>query len=104
MSTIKKFGVDFNSSGGALTLPISAVSDDPNAIGGIHKRTHDSGWTIKGEVIEDYFTWVNYFEATHPKFGWVKGNFESEVTAKSKAAFDHFWKNHEPYAWDYGDI
>ena len=86
------FGVDFDSSGGALTLC-------PGAIG-----ENESGWTIVGEIHEDYYEWVNYFEASHPDFGWVKGDFEDEVTASSKKAFDHFWKHHEPTQWDYQDI
>lgn len=70
---------------------------------GTHSRTHDDGWTITGEIHEDYYVWVNDFEATHPTLGRVWGNFEGEVKATSKAAFDHFWKHHEPEAWDYYD-
>jgi len=47
---------------------------------------------------------VNEFSAIHPKLGWVKGDFEGEVSAFSKKAFDHFYKHHEPSAWDYQDI
>lgn len=99
----KKYKTDFKSDGGALTLPSSAVTES-GASSGVHERTHESGWTIKGEVHEDYYEWVNDFEATHPKFGKVSGNFEQEVTADSEEAFADFWKNHEPEAWDYGDI
>ena len=99
----KQFGIDFNSRGGALTLPQEAVTET-DAYSGFHQRTHASGWTIKGEVHEDYFTWVNDFEATHPKFGKVSGNFETEVVADSEEGFADFWKNHEPEAWDYRDI
>ena len=87
----KKYGVDFNSPGGALTLSDTSIG------------THESGWTITGEVHEDYYTWVNDFEATHPQFGIVKGNFEGEVVAETEEAFAHFWKHHKPYAWDYSD-
>lgn len=99
----KKFGIDFHSGGGALTLLTSAVTDS-GAESGIHERTHESGWTIKGEIHEDYYTWVNDFEATHPKYGRVAGNFENEITAESEEAFEHFWAHHEPEAWDYQDI
>ncbi len=99
----KKFGTDFNSEGGALTLPVSAVSVHPQD-SGTHTRTHESGWTITGEVREDYYTWVNKFEATHPIFGKVWGDFEEEVHADSEQGFADFWKNHEPQAWDYLDI
>jgi hypothetical protein len=99
----KQFGMDFNSSGGALTLSPTAVTDS-GASGGTHTRAHESGWTITGEIHEDYYEWVNDFEATHPTFGKVWGNFESVVHADSEEGFAHFWKNHEPTAWDYMDI
>lgn len=99
----RTFGKHFNSSGGALTLSPSEVTDS-GAESGIHSRTHDDGWTITGLIHEDYYTWVNDFEASHPKFGKVWGNFQSEVYADTKAGFDNFYANHTPNAWDYGDI
>lgn len=99
----KKFGIDFHSSGGALTLPRWAVSDE-KVTSGTHTRTHDDGWTITGDVCEDWYVWVNEFEAHHPQFGTVKGNFEDEVYADSEEGFQHFWQHHEPDAWDYWDI
>jgi phytoene dehydrogenase-like protein len=66
--------------------------------------THASGWTITGEVHEDYYEWVNEFEAVHPELGRVWGDFEKEVHADSEAAFEHFYENHKPQSWDYGDI
>ena len=99
----KKEGVDFHNTNSALTLEALEVSDrDPE--GGIHSRTHYSGWTITGEVIEDYYTWVNKFKAEHPTFGVVEGDFEDEVIATSEAAFKHFYANHSPHQWDYDDI
>lgn len=100
----KKFGVDFESPGGALTLPVSAVSVDPDVEGGTHERTHESGWTIRGAVIEDYFTWVNEFTASHPQHGNVWGDFEAEVCADSEEGFQHFYQNHAPEEWDYMEI
>lgn len=99
----KKFGVDFNSDGGALTLSARQVTSGQKD-SGTHSRTHGSGWTIKGEIHEDYYRWVNDFEAEHPEHGKVWGNFESEVNADSEEGFKHFWENHEPEAWDYMDI
>lgn len=99
----KRFGVDFHSPGGALTLEVGEVSD-ANPESGTHSRTHDDGWTITGEVHEDYYTWVNDFEAVHPAFGRVWGNFENEVHADSEEAFADFYARHSPNAWDYMDI
>ena len=66
--------------------------------------THESAWTIKGVICEDYYYWVNYFEASHPTFGKVWGNFEDEVFADSEEAFAHFIEHHAPNEWDYWDI
>lgn len=93
------FGKDFTSSGGALTLDIAYVNTDTNEF--FHNK---SGWFIKGKIMEDYYEWVNAFEAWHPKFGWVIGDFENEVKASTKKGFDHFYKNHTPTEWDYWDI
>ena len=65
---------------------------------------NDSGWTITGEIQEDYYKWVNDFEAVHEKFGTVKGNFEDKVFATNKRAYNDFMKNHGYISWDYGDI
>lgn len=88
----KTYGKDFHSEGGALTLKPSDLV------------THPDGWTITGEVHEDYYEWVNEFEATHPVYGRVWGDFEAQVFADSQEAFDHFYISHQPEAWDYGDI
>lgn len=65
---------------------------------------NESGWTIKGQIIEDYFEWVNYFEASHPRYGKISGDFEDEVVADSELAFSHFWLHHPPTPWDYREI
>lgn len=77
----------------------SARTLSPSDIG-----ANPSGWTIVGEVHEDYYVWVNYFEARHPTFGWVKGDYEDEVKAKSKKALEHFMEHHPANEWDYADI
>ena len=100
----KRFGEHFHGAGGALTLEPVQVTDDINAVSGTHTKTHESGWTITGEVHEDWYVWVNEFTASHPELGHVEGDFEAEVKATSEEAFKHFWDHHEPSAWDYGDI
>ncbi len=65
---------------------------------------NESGWEISGEIHEDYYEWVNDFEATHPTFGKVWGNFEDTVFADSEEGYNHFIKNHPPESWDYWDI
>ncbi len=99
------FGEDFNSDGGALTLdPCEVRQDDSNITGIELSRTHPDGWTITGIVKEDYYEWVNDFSAIHSELGKVWGNFEDNVFASSKEAYDDFFKKHSPNAWDYGDI
>ena len=66
--------------------------------------TNSSGWVITGETKEDYLTWVNEFEAQHPKFGKVWGDFEVTVFADSEEGYRHFFENHPPEEWDYWDI
>ena len=100
----KRFGVDFHSTGGALTLPPDAVTNDASVMTGEHSKRHDSGWTITGEVHEDWYVWVNEFYAIHDQYGRIEGDFEDEVTAESEEAFANFWKHHEPETWDYWDI
>jgi hypothetical protein len=102
-SVIKRFGIDFTSDGGALTLYPEEVTDT-GAESGTHTRTHSDGWTITGDIIEDYHVWVKSFKATHPELGTVEGDFEDEVKATSEDAFAHFYENHKPNEWDYEDI
>ena len=87
------FKVEFNIDGhDANTL-------DPSCIG-----DNESGWKVVGEIHEDYYEWVNQFEATHEKYGKVWGDFEDIVYADSKEGYENFIKNHEPESWDYWDI
>ena len=107
--TIKRYGTDFKSEGGALTLRQEAVTDLDNPDTDVidprtYSRTHERGWTITGKPQYDYCLWVNRFVARHPRLGMVWGNFEEEVHASSEEAFAHFWKHHEPEAWSYHDI
>lgn len=98
-----KFGKDFSSMGGALTLNPEEVQDGERRIGEFSK-THPDGWTIRGLVKVDYYYYVNDFYASHPKFGDVFGNFEKEVWAEKKTGFKDFFKKHKPLDWDYNDI
>jgi len=98
----KKYGTDFSSSGGALTLPAFEVGD--YSIGVQTSHTHPDGWTVTATVVEDHYEWINEFSAVHPTLGKVWGDFETEVHADSEEAFEDFYKNHQPEAWDYLDI
>ncbi len=89
---IKKSTIDYPYDGLALTLK-------PDYIG-----LNKSGWEIKGDIKEDYTTWVNDFEAEHPLFGKVWGDFEKEVYADSEEGYNNFVKKHPPESWDYQDI
>lgn len=100
----KQFGKDFNSDGGALTLDVSEISEVGHKYNVPQTRTHVDGWTIYGISHEDYYEWVNEFNASHPIYGNVWGDFEEKVFADSEEGFDHFYQNHQPHAWDYMDI
>ena len=63
-----------------------------------------SGWTIDGAIMEDYYEWVNSFTATHPLYGTIVGDYEDQITGDSQEALDHFIEHHPPDIWDYYDI
>lgn len=63
-----------------------------------------SGWTIEGNVVTDYYSWVNDFKATHPDYGFVEGNFENVVKATSEETLNTFLKEHPIDFWNYLDI
>jgi len=85
---------EFGYAGGHFALTL-----DPSVVG-----SHENGWTVEGEIHEDWFEWVNDFEAHHPDFGRVWGNFEGAVYADSERAFDEFYSHFQPMEWDYWDI
>jgi hypothetical protein len=70
----------------------------------IYTRTHESGWTICAEIKEDWFEWIDDFEASHPIYGKLYGTFEYEVFYETDDALDHFMKHHPFEEWDYYDI
>jgi hypothetical protein len=76
----------------AITLPADIVGNNK------------SGWTVIAHIIIDYYEWINYFEAFHPKYGIVYGDFESDVYYSSEDTLEHFLKNHPIENCDYWDI
>lgn len=103
---------DFDSKSSAITLSTTEVTDENIEDRNYYKtfrnrkftKTHSDGWTITAEIHCDYYSWINEFEATHPIYGFVKGDFEVLIEASSREAFEHFYKNHQPNFWDYYDI
>jgi hypothetical protein len=65
-----------------------------------------SGWTVVAEVHEDYYKWVNHFEASHLVYGKVVGDLESLVEASTEAAYNNFIESYGSCIenWDYHDI
>ena len=61
-------------------------------------------WTLRGEVHNDYYAWVNEFEAEHLVLGKVWGDFDNTVYADDEETFNDFMKHFTPYRWDYHDI
>ena len=106
----REFGKHFKSDGGALTLKAEEVCDNIRSFhwqelrNRVFSKKHDDGWVIKAKIKEDYYSWINEFEAEHPVLGKVWGDFENIVYATSKEAFDDFYKKHTPEAWDYANI
>lgn len=65
---------------------------------------NESGWTVTGNIREDYYEWVADFQAVHPEHGSIEGNFEGIVCAQTAAGLKHFLKNHPYEEWDSQDI
>ena len=81
------------------------ATDSANTLRPTDIGLHHNGWTVTGEIHEDWYEWVNYFEASHPKYGQVKGDFEnSTLQATSEKALREFCKHFKPESWDYQDI
>lgn len=68
------------------------------------EKEHYSGWTIKGEVREDWFKWTQEFYAHHEIFGDLWGDYNGTVYAYSQKAYNHFYENHPPIFFDSRDI
>ena len=98
------FEIHFKDDGYAHTLDAEEVCENHGGKTGLSFRLHADGWTIAGYIREDYFYWVNDFEASHPDFGRVWGDFEEVVYADSEEAYLAFIAAHAPDTWDYQDI
>lgn len=96
--------VQFKDDGLAHTLDADDVCEGHGSQTGHHARTHESRWTISGNICEDYYYWVNNFEAHHPDFGRVWGDFEDVVYADTEAGYEAFCAAHPAKVWDYEDI
>lgn len=70
---------------------------------------HEDGWNIEGEILTDYYGWVNKFKAykrinNNKDVVFVEGDFEDYILCSSLEALDDFLENHKPEDWDYADI
>jgi hypothetical protein len=95
--------------GMGLVLNVSEVFEKTDEYeypinGQTYNKSHGSGWTITGKVVIDYYTWINDFNAIHPEYGFVRGNFEGLVEVSSMKAYHNFMKHHSPEKFDYQDI
>jgi hypothetical protein len=86
-----------------MVLPISQRNTkEPQ---GEFTKKHSSGWTVRGMVESDYYTWCNSFVATHPEWGFVNLD-KNEIKATSRIGFEAFWYAHGKSftVFDSGDI
>lgn len=88
----------------AITLNPEYVLPGHDEETGTFTHVHLNGWIVTGEIVEDYYHWVNNFEAFHPYYGWVKGNFEDEIQCDTEEGFLKFMEEFPPNEWDYYDI
>lgn len=65
---------------------------------------NSSGWFVRADIQEDWYKWVNYFEAFHPDYGLVFGDFEQGVFASCERTLEQFIADHPYEDWDYWDI
>lgn len=61
-------------------------------------------WTVRGEVHEDYSSWINEFHAVRNDGEWVAGDCERVVYASSKEAYYDFVRHFPATYWNYWDI
>lgn len=87
------------------TLNVLCVQDEEMPENGLYIKHHeDTGWTIIGKCISDYYHWVDEFEAHHPIHGMIFGSFNKKVYAESKECFDNFVSSHHYEEWNMQDI
>jgi len=87
-----------------ITKEFNIIGHMANTLPPEYPGVNISGWVIKGEIHNDWYDWVNEFEAEHPIYGKVWGDFENEVFADSEEGINNFIENHPPEEWDYHDI
>ena len=87
-----------------ISKEFNITGHDANTLPVCYIGQNESGWVIKGDIQSDWYEWVNEFEAEHPEYGKVWGDFEHTVYADSEDGYIHFITHHEPEQWDYWDI
>ena len=112
-----QFGIEREYDTQMITLSIKEIienySEDngDDCETGMYERTHFDGWVIRGLVTEDYFYWVDYFEAVHPFYGRVwcsdsdSGIIGQNITihADSEDGYKAFCESHSFTRWDSDD-
>jgi hypothetical protein len=91
------FGTDYG---------LEGSDEAPNRISlnPLYLGKHVDGWEIAGLIHnEDWFYAVGAFEAKHPEFGVVYGDFEKTVKATSAKGFFEFIAAYPPIVWDSND-
>lgn len=56
-------------------------------------KDHSSGWTIKGKIVSDHYTWIEEFSATHSLYGKIE-KIDDTIYTNSMSGYQHFIKNH----------
>jgi hypothetical protein len=72
-----------------------------------YSRTHKNGWTISGQIEEDWVSWVSFITAFHKSYGIIYGHFSEEIIVVSDnpdEALFHFLDNNTPLVWNSWDI
>jgi hypothetical protein len=98
-------GKDYGPQGtSACTLPLTAVAEAEEVRDGTFTKVHPDGWTITGDLVQEWVCFVNNFSAVNQNGDWVRGDFGTVVWASSEEAFDDFVAAHPFHEWDYEDI
>jgi hypothetical protein len=77
--------------------PSLAMTYDTWVANRIYTKQHNNGWIISATITNDGKNkWIDHFEARHPKYGTVVGDFNKQVVSKTKPAFEDFVKSFLP--------
>jgi hypothetical protein len=68
-----------------------------------YSKTHTDGWTIEGQIHNDWYSWVVDFEAVHPVHGTIQ-RVGNTIVGPSKEVVDKFLADHRLEEFDYWDI